>query len=89
MRACGADHSPRCRKPARLSRSLEFRFRDHVDRHLELVAAASVDDAAQRRHVAKIAADGQGDVSVADHAVVGRVQVDEAEARRMDRQPGV
>ena len=54
----------------------------HVHGDAELLLARADDDAVDRRDVGEVAPDGQNDVVVLDHEVVGRIEADPADARR-------
>src|SRR5215211_2530565 len=62
---------------------------DDIDRDSRPLLAAAENDAANRADVGVIAAPCQGDVAIDGHAVVGRVGVDPAEARYVQRDPRV
>ena len=57
--------------------------------HAQLVPPAADDHAAERRHVAEIPPPGERHVVFADHAVVGRIEIDPAMRRTVHRYPGV
>src|SRR6202034_3370224 len=57
--------------------------------HAHLVPAAAHDHAAERRHVVEIPSPGEGHVIFADHAVVGRIEIDPAVRRAVHRHPGM
>src|SRR5450631_2989454 len=63
------------------------RLYPHID--LELVPAAADDHAAQGRDVAEVAAPGQRDVILAEHAVVGGIEIQPAERRTVHGNPGM
>ncbi len=63
--------------------------RDHADRHLQLLAAAAEDDPAQRHRIGKIGAPRERDVARVGALVVGRIELDPADVRRVGRDPGV
>jgi hypothetical protein len=46
-------------------------------------------DAARRRHVVIVATDSDADISLAGHAVVGRIEADPAQRGQEDLDPGV
>ena len=59
----------------------------HAD--VQRVRAAAEDHAAQRADVAVVASPGEGDVAQVGQDVVGRIEIDPAECRAVDREPGV
>ena len=57
--------------------------------HSQLVLATADDHAAERGYVGEIAAPGERYVIFADHAVIGRIEIDPAMRRAVDRHPGM
>ena len=66
-----------------------FTAADDVHGHARPLFAAAVDDAADRADVGVVAAPRQRHVAVDGHAIVGRVGVDPADVRHVERDPGV
>src|SRR5258707_1061424 len=57
--------------------------------HAQLVPTAADDHATERRYIREIAAPGERYVIFTDHAVIGRIEIDPAMRRAVDRHPGM